>query len=1105
MLRLSALLGFLCLLLTSTAFAQRIPKNWDAPVNGVSRAWLRKFYFYQPRVLPLHNLPPNYWLNARQQAERLPLAEPDAMRLGIQSFGSWEFMGPDETSPEWSSRVNAIVIDRTNSATIYAGVAKGGVWKSTDSGATWTNLTDTITQWVGCLTQDPVNANTLYLGTGEEYYNVNAFGGVGIYKSTDGGATWTLYGNSTFAGKRINAIVIDPNNTNKWIVSCDAGVYTSTDNGATFTQRLDGAASALRMHPTNAQILYAGLGYPFEGRASNGVYKSTDGGINWTKLAGGLPASSTMGRIELDIHKANPNIVYAAIGSPAHPFPMGYWGRSTDGGATWTSLPLPAFNPGQNQSTHFNFALRADPVSPTTAYVGVIFLHRTTDLGANWIWLGPDHPDVHAIEFDPGNASKLYLGNDGGLYYSTSQGDNLLKLNRGRGTMEYYAFDAHPTDPQKLIAGAQDNGVQSRTDSTRFTNVGFGDGMFAAYKKSDPSVVLTNRQFGSIYRSTDGGNTSNYLLNIPGAYWVSPLVNDPTTPSRFYAGGTAVYRSTNDGANWGAVSGNLDGTSISAICVAPNSSDVVYVGTFFGSVFVTTNGLSATPTWTDRTLGLPGWYIDIGGIAVDPANPNTVYVGMKGFTTERIWRSNNGGATWTNYTGDLPNAAVFDMVVNPVDPTQLIAATDAGVFLTSNGSSWSRYGSGLPNTPVTRIIANAATGYLSVSTYGRGVWRILLPGINPLPILNSISPNSAAAGSGAFTLTVSGDNFVPVSKVRWNGTDRVTTYVNATTLTAAISASDVATAGTANVTVFNPAPQGGTSAARPFTITGTTATFSGNTTGAPTYHRTDEGNPPSSLSSFATDVPYLVFKVDIPASGSYNFEIASNYDAFSTLYVSVFNPYPPIGPLDSAIIANDDKGGTTSRTGFDGVELNAGTVCYLVVSGYSNGSAGTFSGTISGAGLATVTPLRYIKGKATLQGLSSSAMPETLTFQLRRGSGEILSQLVPLASDGSYALIGLLPEGYSVSTKPSKWLRRTIARDVTANNISGADFTLLTGDGTNDNSVDISDLLRLIAAYNQPISLPGYDESSDFSGDGVNDITDLLLLIGNYNRQGDNP
>ena len=261
---------------------------------------------------------------------------------------------------------------------------------------------------------------------------------MGIYRSTDGGNTWALFGSSVFRGLRINEIVIDRTNRNKWVVSTDAGIYITTNGGSTFTRTLSGVASALRMHPTNSNILWAALGNPW-GAGGNGVYRSTDGGTTWTRISA-LPNGASIGRIELDICRSNPNVVWVIFSRQFVPGVSdgvhSVW-RTTNGGTSWTQVTTPAVE----WQTWYNLVMRVDPNNPNIAYAGAIALWRTTDGGSSWTRVNPQptvgHVDQHALAFDPFDSARIYIGSDGGLFYSANRGTTLTPLNNGRGTMEF--------------------------------------------------------------------------------------------------------------------------------------------------------------------------------------------------------------------------------------------------------------------------------------------------------------------------------------------------------------------------------------------------------------------------------------------------------------------------------------------------------------------------------------------------------------------------------------------------------------------------------------------------------------------------------------------
>lgn len=711
----------LAALMVAPTFSQIWDEHSEASGSNPRR---RLEYWYEDRRYPFDDVPPNVAYNAWLQKQEM---EAEAIPgLTTQSTTPWEFFGPSSTSSGWLGRVHAIAIHPTTTSTLYIGSAKGGVWKSTNSGTNWTNLTDTLpSQVVGCLTLDPNDPETIYFGTGEEYFAGYTASGVGIFKSTNGGATWTLFGNSTFAGRRINEIVINKDSGGQtWVVSCDAGIYRTTNGGLTFVQTRSGLASGLVIHPTNPQILYCAIGNT-NGSSANGVYKSIDGGATWT-LQAGVPSGTGVGRIELDLAKSAPDTVYAMASNPSDDTIQWIY-KTTNGGSTWAATGKPTSAWGQ---CWYDMAIGVSPVNPNVLYAGDVYMYRSTNGGTSWSQMNLGHPDMHDVAFVPGFSDRVYIGQDAGLFYTSNGGTSWSHRNSNRGTKEYYEIEVHPTDPGKLIAGAQDNSTQLRNGSNaNFSLVIGGDGFQGAYHRTNPLIMLGEYQNGGVSRSTNGGANWSSVFNGQNtdgrSNWNTPLIFDYATPDRAYIGTYRVWRSTSSGASgtWSAISPDLTGGgTLKEIAPAPSTSSTIYTGSSDGRVYVTINdGL----TWNLRTTGLPNR--SIGGFAVDPTTPSTAYVALQGYGSKHVYRTTNAGTNWGVYDGNLPDAPVNGLTLNPLWPGMLFAASDVGVFMTRDGVTWSPFGTGLPNTWVSGIRANGATGYLTIGTYGRGTWRTPLP------------------------------------------------------------------------------------------------------------------------------------------------------------------------------------------------------------------------------------------------------------------------------------------------------------------------------------------------------------------------------------------
>ena len=405
-------------------------------------------------------------------------------------------------------------------------------------------------------------------------------------------------------------------------------------------------------------------------------------------------------------------------------------------------------------------------------------------------------------------------------------------------TQFYPGISIFPGNPNLGFGGTQDNGTQSYTGTLGWEGILFGDGGYTAINPGQSTLYAANAFAQAIYEVAFISSTPTVMSSIVGCSQtqvsplcdqpmdVPPLVADPENPQTLYFGTFRVWQTTDGSVNptdWSLLPAQpslVAGDFITTIAVAPSDSRTIYVGTHFSGIQATNSQGSA---WAPSGTGLPLRVVT--QIAVDPRVPMTAYAAFSGFSScgacdqlGHIFQTTTGGSSWVNITGNLPDIPVNDLAVDPVFNATVYAATDIGVFGTSDGgNTWSPLVSGLPRVAVLGLRLDPQSRVLWAATHGRGMWALQLPNV-VLPVLNTISPTSALAGSAAFMLSVSGSNFVSGSVINFNGAPQPTTFVSSTSLTAAISASSVAAAGSFPVTVTNPAPNGGTSAASTFTV-----------------------------------------------------------------------------------------------------------------------------------------------------------------------------------------------------------------------------------------------------------------------------------------------
>lgn len=679
-----------------------------------------------------------------------------ALAVGSLQAQTWKSLGPAPIGGGFNGRVSAIACSATNANKIYVGGADGGVWKTTDGGTTWTRLTDSMpTTAIGAIAVDPTNDNIVYVGTGEANYANHSRYGLGLYKTTDGGTTWTQYGATTFGGRTFSKLVINPQNTQVLYASIAAaggfpeksaakghpgangpmGIFKSTDGGATWTQLTNGipnqAATDVSLVGVQPSTLYAGIGRPF-GAAENGIYKSTDSGASWTKLSGGL-ATTNVGRVNLCAAANDINRVYAlfvnkcdASGNNGSTL-AGY--TSTNGGATWTTVPVGSF-----QATYgwYLSAVSVKPTNPALAVYAGFDLLRTSNFGSSFSTITTQHVDNHCAAWDA--SGRLWAGCDGGLFRSTNDGTSWTNLNSGISICQFYAaISISPNNPNFVLGGLQDNGTVVRTtDNTNWANFIGGDGGYTVVDQANPNRMFAQYQgSGNIFISTNGGSSWNSAGNgINGGdrnAFFSPIEIDPTNSNRVLLGTYRMYRSTNGGTSWSAISGDLSNGSgsVRSLSISKTNPQVVWATTTDGNV---SRSIDGGVTFTKILTGIPGWSRVTREITIDPYDSQTVYLTVSNFGTDQVRRTKNGGTSWESLDGDLPDVPVNVVVADkPLGKRMIFAGTDDGVYRSmDDGAHWTRYGQGLPRCCVIDIKLDLPRKRMVVGTQGRGAYEVPL-------------------------------------------------------------------------------------------------------------------------------------------------------------------------------------------------------------------------------------------------------------------------------------------------------------------------------------------------------------------------------------------
>jgi hypothetical protein len=771
--------------------------------EGKGEAYMGMELWTEMRAYPNKQLEASGFLPGFEKSLRMSaraLSRDKGMRVANTS--PWSELGPKN----YAGRVLSIAFHPTNANIMFVGTASGGLWKTTTGGTgapggiNWTFVpTGFPVLGVSSIVINPLNANEIYIGTGE-VYNTNITGGgstgaghirlfrgtygIGILKSTDGGATWSkvLNFNNT-ALKGVMDMVIHPTTPDTVFAATTDGVYR-TFNGGTNWTLVHNVVNAHDLHfkPGDPNVLYVGSGN-FQSTGA-GIYKTTNANATtptFTKLTTGLPATIS-GKIMLAISANNPSKIYASIGR--HPdlqthFTGLYY--STNEGANWTASPFSgnqvnASNP--SKVTNQGWYAHDIAVSPTTANTivwGELDTWRSTNGGATsftqvGVWSGWDvnnttigtlmegtndnyvHADVHRIVYSPHNSNTLFLCTDGGIFRSTDNGLNYQTLNGGLNTAQIYSNMAvNPTDPDYMLIGLQDNEATVYEGNPGFRRIGgLGDGFHAAIKPADGTIQFVESYYFNRRRSINSGGAfaagtgavaEVACFNVPMVY------SQQISSNRMFAGTIYFKRSTDDGATWTNYPSNASPSAIAGannpiISMAAPKNDTVYFSTapaggIRSKLWRTTNANTATfsnVTFTDISSALPDRYYS--DIAVDPVDAKRVAVTLSGFGSSHVYLTIDGGNNWSDIGTGLPDVPANSVTFDPQNPYIIYIANDLGVYYSygvpvagsaplaaTTNLSWVAYNEGFTDAILASDLLVTSNRKLRLGSYGRGLWE----------------------------------------------------------------------------------------------------------------------------------------------------------------------------------------------------------------------------------------------------------------------------------------------------------------------------------------------------------------------------------------------
>ncbi|MEP2935424.1 MAG: hypothetical protein ABJM06_06890 [Gilvibacter sp.] len=713
----------------------------------------------------------------------MPMAQGQDISLkGKELFGDMRarHIGP----ALMSGRIIDLETHPTNARIVYAGTAGGGVWKSSDGAATFVPIFDDYAQSIGAVALDPKNPDqVIWVGTGEIWTRNSVSIGDGLYKSTDGGTNWDKIGFDK--SERIASIAINPDNTDivyvgvlgaLWSDSDERGVYKTTDGGKTWNKILyvdqSTGATDVIIDPNNPNVLYAGMwqfrrtGWGFNsGGPNSALYKSTDGGVNWSKIHNGFPAGD-LGRFAIAMAPSDSNILYA-VAETEQKDKNGLW-KSTNAGQSWEHLNSDF---GLTVRPFYFSRITIDPKNPDVVVKGGLNGSISRDGGKTFKPLGNMHSDIHDVVFHINDSDVMYSGTDGGVYRSWN-GGTTFEIVENLPLSQFYHISVDNEEPYNVYGGLQDNGSwwgpntsPGGVNARDWNSVGAGDG-FRVLKHPTKNIIYSEMQGAdNVWRYNVDLNRTRTVQPRPESKeqelrfnWNPPMAVSDHQPDRFYMGSQYLHKSEDMGETWEIISPDLttndpnkqdqsksgglsvdnsgaeNHTTIFTIAESPLDEKVIWVGTDDGNVQVTRDGGKNWSNVTPNLVGIPAntWVYHIEASVHGKGTAYAVFDGhSSGDMKPYALKTTDYGQTWTNIITDDVIGFVRNIQEDFESEDLLFLGTEFGLFVTVNGGgNWSRFTNNMPATAVHFIDLQKQTNDLVMGTHGRGV--IIIDDISPL-------------------------------------------------------------------------------------------------------------------------------------------------------------------------------------------------------------------------------------------------------------------------------------------------------------------------------------------------------------------------------------